>query len=65
MKVAELIAILQTLPQDAPVFRSDGSGCHHCNENGIDYYTEVSDPTFSDGAPVNGYHRPFIPAVIL
>lgn len=64
MTVAKLIEALQKLPPNLPVYRRDGSGCEHCNENGIDYYTGVTSID-SGNFPVDGYRQPFKDAVII
>lgn len=56
MTVAELVAKLLTMPQDAEVWKSDASGCHECNPEGIDYYSEINGVYLGD-TYVKGYYR--------
>lgn len=44
MKVSQLIAKLQKLPQDAEVYTSNNEGCEECNPEGMPYYHEVLPP---------------------
>lgn len=64
MTVAELIAQLQKLPQDAQVYRYVCDGCLECNPEGIEHYEKVYEATYAN-IPVQGYRRPFENAVYL
>lgn len=67
MKVAELIAHLQTLPQDAEVVVYERGTCSECNPIGGDYYTRVhtSDIYHRAEVPVDGYRRPYTKNVVV
>lgn len=57
MKVADLIALLQTLPGDVPVFQSTGGSGNY------DVLLEVVGAEFNDGTyalATKGYAKPFV-----
>lgn len=49
---------------DLPVYVREGSGCSECNPEGMDYYTEASDPRVADEF-VNGYRKPMERVIVL
>lgn len=41
MNVAQLIARLQTMPQEAEILIRDRGGCEDCNPEGMEFLTEI------------------------
>lgn len=67
LTVAELIAKLQTFPQDLPVYKRTGGGCNECNEDGMDYYDALDKWSVSldENCPGEGYRKDVLRAVVI